>query len=134
MDDACALVRELSSGPRLRAAEDRASAACARVADVEKALYAALRSLGEKGFTNLLEEEDEEESTPLSERLAAAEVAVEAAQATALGATALAERLAKRPRGRRKDGQRIGGKCDVARGRHGGCGYRGRGQPRNQDE
>ena len=54
------------------------------------------RSLGEKGLTNLLEEEDEEESTPVSERLAAAEVAVEAAQATALGATALAERLAKR--------------------------------------
>ena len=95
VDDACALVRELSSGPRLRAAEDRASAACARVADVEKALHAALRSLGEKGLTNLLEE-DEEESTPVSERLAAAEVAVEAAQATALGATALAERLAKR--------------------------------------
>ena len=89
-------MRELSSGPRLRAAEDRASAACARVADVEKALHAALRSLGEKGLTNLLEEEDEEETTPLSERLAAAEVAVEAAQATALGATALAERLAKR--------------------------------------
>ena len=86
VDDACALVRELSSGPRLRAAEDRASAACARVADVEKALHAALRSLGEKGLTNLLEE-DEEETTPLSERLAAAEVAVEAAQATALGAT-----------------------------------------------
>ena len=95
VDDACALVRELSSGPRLRAAEDRASAACARVADVEKALHAALRSLGEKGLTNLLEE-DEEESTPLSERLAATEVAVEAAQATALGATALAERLSKR--------------------------------------
>ena len=95
VDDACALVRELSSGPRLRAAEDRASAACARVADVEKALHAALRSLGEKGLTNLLEE-DEEESTPVSERLAATEVAVEAAQATALGATALAERLAKR--------------------------------------
>ena len=95
VDDACALVRELSSGPRLRAAEDRASAACARVADVEKALHAALRSLGEKGLTNLLEE-DEEESTPVSERLAAAEVAVEAAQATALGATALAERLSKR--------------------------------------
>ena len=55
-----------------------------------------MRSLGEKGLTNLLEEEDEEETTPLSERLAAAEVAVEAAQATALGATALAERLAKR--------------------------------------
>ena len=95
VDDACALVRELSSGPRLRAAEDRASAACARVADVEKALHAALRSLGEKGLTNLLEE-DEEESTPVSERLAATEVAVEAAQATALGATALAERLSKR--------------------------------------
>ena len=64
VDDACALVRELSSGPRLRAAEDRASAACARVADVEKALHAALRSLGEKGLTNRLEEADEEHEEP----------------------------------------------------------------------
>jgi len=95
VDDACALVRELASGPRLRAAEDRASAACARVADVEKALHAALRSLGEKGLTNLLEEVDEE-TTPLAERMAQAEGAVVEAQAQAMNAEVLAERLAKR--------------------------------------
>ena len=95
VDDACALVRELASGPRLRAAEDRASAACARVADVEKALHAALRSLGEKGLTNLLEDDDEE-TTPLAERMAQAEGAVAEAQAQAMNAEALAERLAKR--------------------------------------